>query len=158
MKPVVLGLGLILIFVVVIGTASLADCPTCIFAYDGNSLTDANPYAGCPTCVFSYDSSGNPITNNPYAGCPTCIFSYDSDGNLITNTNTGCSSCGFSSGTSNTVGTCSSCSVTLSVSPTGTSFTIHSSTRRAELEEASTKVRNIVVPTSSFSRPSRITF
>ncbi len=121
MKPVVLSLCLVLLFVVGIASGSLEDCPTCFYAYDSNGLLieDTNPYAGCPTCVFNYDATGafintpNPYagcptcvfnydatgafinTPNPYAGCPTCVFNYDSTGILITYTNTGCSSCSF---------------------------------------------------------------
>lgn len=98
MKPVVLSLCLVLLFVVGIASGSLEDCPTCFYAYDSNGLLieDTNPYAGCPTCVFNYDATGAFInTPNPYAGCPTCVFNYDSTGILITYTNTGCSSCSF---------------------------------------------------------------
>jgi hypothetical protein len=124
MKPVVLGLCLLLIFVAAIGSASLSDCPTCVFAYnpDGSLVTD-NPYTGCPTCVFAYNPDGTLITDNPYIGCPSCVFSYDSSGTLITDTNTGCSSCGSFYGTTNTVGTCTSCSFLSSISPTAIVYT-----------------------------------
>lgn len=98
MKPVVLSLCLVLLFVAGIASGSLEDCPTCVYAYDENGLLieDTNPYAGCPTCVFNYDENGNYInTPNPYTGCPTCHFNYDANGILITYTNTGCSSCNF---------------------------------------------------------------
>ena len=119
MKPVVLSLCLVLLFVAGIVSGSLEDCPTCIYAYDsdGDLIADSNPYAGCPTCIFNYDSDGNFLTDtNPYAGCPTCFFNYDSNGTPITGTSTGCSSCGISSGTTNTLGTCTSCSFVSSVS------------------------------------------
>ena len=102
MKPVLLSLCLVLLFVAGMASASPSDCPTCFFASDDGSLPDADPYAGCPNCIFSYDSSGSLIADNPYAGCPNCIFSYDSSGNLIADTSTGCSSCGISYGTTNT--------------------------------------------------------
>jgi hypothetical protein len=158
MKPDLLSLCLILLFVAGMASASLADCPICVFASDTGSLPDANPYAGCPTCIFSYDNSGSLIADNPYAGCPTCIFSYDSSGNLIADTSTGCPSCGFSYGTTNTLGTCTSCSFTSSVSPSGTTFTILAGTHRTDFEQTSRQVRSIVLPTSSLSRPNRFTF
>ena len=96
MKPVVLSLCLILLFMAGIVSGSLDDCPTCVYAYDsnGNLIADSNPYAGCPACVFAYDSNGN----------------------LLPNADTGCSSCVVSSGTTNTLGTCTSCSFVSSVS------------------------------------------
>jgi hypothetical protein len=135
MKPVIVSLCLVLLFMAGMASASLSDCPICVFAYDGNGLSDANPYAGCPTCIFSYDS----------------------DGNLITDTNTGCSSCAVSSGTTNTLGTCTSCSFVSSVSPSGTTFTILAGIHRTDFEQTSRRVRSVVVATSSISRPNRIT-
>jgi hypothetical protein len=158
MKPVLLSLCLVLLFMAGMASASLSDCPTCVFGYDGNGLSDANPYAGCPTCVFSYDSSGNLISGNPYAGCPTCVFAYDSNGFPIPNTDTGCSSCGSSYGTTNTIGTCTSCSFISSVSPSGTTFTILAGTHRTDFEQTSRQVRSIVLPTSSLARPNRFMF
>ncbi len=98
MKPVVLSLCLVLLFVAGIASGSLEDCPTCFFYYDanGNYINTPNPFAGCPTCFFYYDANGNYInTPNPFAGCPTCFFNYDENGNYITYTDTGCSSCNF---------------------------------------------------------------
>jgi len=124
MKPVIVSLCLTLIFVAAIGSASLSDCPTCVFSYDSSgTLISDNPYAGCPTCVFSYDSNGNLISDNPYNGCPSCVFSYDSSGNLVSGPNTGCSSCGNSYGTTNTLGTCASCSFISSVLPSPIVYT-----------------------------------
>ena len=96
MKPVVLCLCLVLLFMAGIVSGSPDDCPTCVYAYDsnGNLIADSNPYAGCPACVFAYDSNGN----------------------LLPNADTGCPSCVVSSGTKNTLGTCTSCSFVSSVS------------------------------------------
>jgi hypothetical protein len=97
MKPVLLGLCLSLLFMAGTVSASLEDCPTCVYAYDTEGLSDANPYAGCPTCVFAYDSDGLSDAN-PYAGCPTCIFAYDSDGLSDANPYAGCPTCIFAYG------------------------------------------------------------
>jgi hypothetical protein len=72
MKPVFLSIFLML-FIAGMVSASLEDCPTCVFAYDDDGLADTNPLAGCPTCMFAYDDDGLADTN-PLAGCPTCMF------------------------------------------------------------------------------------
>jgi len=117
MKPVVLSLCLVLLFVVGIASGSLEDCPTCVFSYEnGNYINTPNPNASCPTCVFSYENGNYINTPNLNAGCPTCVFSYENgnyintpnpnascptcvfnyeNGIPITYTNTGCSSCNF---------------------------------------------------------------
>jgi hypothetical protein len=115
MKPVLLGLCLGFIFMTVTVSASLEDCPTCGFDYDDDGLVDINPYAGCPTCVFAYDDDSL-MDTNPNAGCPTCVFAYYSNGTLIPNAPTGCTSCAISSGTTNTLGVCSSCAFSSAVS------------------------------------------
>jgi hypothetical protein len=115
MKLVLSGFCLVFILMTVTVSASLEDCPTCGFDYDDEGLVDTNPYTGCPTCVFAYDENGL-VDTNPYAGCPTCVFAYYSNGTLIPNTQTGCISCALSSGTTNTLGVCSSCGISSAVS------------------------------------------
>jgi len=108
MKPVLLSLCLIVLFMTGTVSASLEDCPTCGFAYDPDgSLADTNPYAGCPTCIFAYDANGS----------------------LITNAHTGCTSCAVSSGmTTNTLGGCSSCTFSSAVSPSVAIYTFPNGT------------------------------
>ena len=77
MKPVLLSLCLVFLFGAVMASASLSDCPTCAFSYDGsgNLISDADPFAGCPICVFSYDSSGSLISDtNPFAAADLCLL------------------------------------------------------------------------------------
>ena len=115
MKRVVLGFFLALIVVAGIVSASLEDCPTCGFDYDGDSLIGENPNAGCPTCIFAYDDDGL-MDENSYAGCPTCVFAYYPNGTLIPNAPSGCTPCSVYSGTTNTLGVCSSCAFSSAIS------------------------------------------
>ena len=123
MKPVLVGLCLILILISSIVSASLEDCPTCVYAYDSDDLIGTNPYYGCPTCVFAYDSNGSLINTNPYIGCPICVFYYDSNGSLITYYQSGCSSCSLYYSTSNTHVACPSCSFSSPNSPAVVRYT-----------------------------------
>jgi hypothetical protein len=109
MKPVLLSLCLILLFMAGTASASVEDCPTCGFLNDVSDLI-TNPYSGCPTCIFSYNANGSLAEPNAYSGCPTCTYAYDANGSLIINAHTGCTSCRVSSGmTTNTLGSCPSC-------------------------------------------------
>ena len=110
MKPVILGFFLVLILVAVTVSASIGDCPTCVFAYDNNSLIDENPYVGCPTCVFAYYPNGTLIPDAP----------------------TGCTSCAVSSATTNTPGVCSPCAFSSAVSTSANIYQFPNGTARLD--------------------------
>lgn len=128
MKPVLLSLCLILLFMAGTASASVEDCPTCSFLNDVSDLI-TNPYSGCPTCIFSYNANGTLADTNAYSGCPTCIYAYDANGSLIINAHTGCTSCRVSSGmTTNTLGSCPSCTISSGVSTAAITYTFSNGT------------------------------